>query len=112
MNEVRQAPVLSNRMLPRACAKWRWRCVSIISPSPVPMHRRVTHLGTSLGKRLCATEALVYPPRRTFSTTRPHHATHYETLFIPRHASKSQIKVSTLTNSVELFFVFVPHASP
>ncbi|KAN0109549.1 hypothetical protein V8E52_009192 [Russula decolorans] len=62
------------------------------SPSPVPMHRRVTHLGTSLRKRASATESLIYRPRRTFSTTRVHHATHYDTLSIPRNASKSQIK--------------------
>ena len=84
----------------------KWRCAMrinhILSPSSVPMHRRVTHLGTSLRKRTGATKSLVYRPRRTFSTTRVHHATHYDTLSIPRSASKSQIKVSTLTNSVKL----------
>ena len=67
-----------------------------LSPSPVPMHRRVTHLGTSLRKQASATKSLIYRPRRTFSTTRAHHTTHYDTLSIPRNASKSQIKVSTL----------------
>ena len=60
------------------------------------MNRRVTHLGTSLRKRTGATKSLLYRTRRTFSTTQAHHATHYDTLSIPRNASKSQIKVSTL----------------
>ena len=71
------------------------------SPSSVPMHRRVTHLGTSLRKRASATESLIYRPRRTFYTTRAHHTTHYDTLSIPRNATKSQIKVSPPTNSVK-----------
>ena len=66
------------------------------------MHHRVTHLGTSLRKRAGATKSLTYRPRRTFSTTRARHATHYDTLSIPRNASRSQIKVSISTNSVEL----------
>ncbi|KAI0275725.1 DnaJ domain-containing protein [Russula aff. rugulosa BPL654] len=56
------------------------------------MNRRVTHLGTSLRKRTGATKTLLYRTRRTFSTTQAHHATHYDTLSIPRNASKSQIK--------------------
>ena len=69
------------------------------------MHRRVTHLSTSLRKRAVATESLIYRTRRTFSATQAQHATHYETLSIPRNASRSQIKVSTSTDSVETLFV-------
>ncbi|KAF8479998.1 DnaJ-domain-containing protein [Russula ochroleuca] len=56
------------------------------------MQRRVTHLGTSLRKRAGATKSLVFYHRRSFSTTRAHRATHYDTLSIPRNASKGQIK--------------------
>jgi hypothetical protein len=112
MKGVRGAPILSNRMLPRPVQVAMCINQSYLSPSPapVPMHRRVTHLGTSLRKRAGATESLIYRPRRTFSTTRVHHATHYDTLSIPRNASKSQIKVSTLPTQFRT--LLVPHAAP
>jgi len=53
---------------------------------------RVTPLGGFIRKRAGATRSLPWRPRRTFSATRAHHATHYETLSIPRNAGKSQIK--------------------
>jgi len=48
--------------------------------------------GAFIRKRAGATGSLPCHPRRTFSATRAQHATHYETLSIPRNASKSQIK--------------------
>jgi hypothetical protein len=67
-----------------------WRLVV-----PAAMLRRVTPPGPFLRLRAGATGSLACRPRRTFSATRSRHATHYDTLSIPRNASKSQIKVSS-----------------
>jgi hypothetical protein len=89
VNELR---ILSNRNLPRVAMRINHHRSSV---SAVPMHRRVTHLGTSLRKRASATKSLACHPRRSFSTTRAHRATHYDTLSIPTNASRGQIKVSS-----------------
>ena len=70
---------------------------------------RVTPLGALIRKRTGATGSLPCRPRRTFSATRAQHTSHYETLSIPRNASKSQIKVSSTSPKT---LTSVPHASP
>ena len=70
---------------------------------------RVTPLGALIRKRTGATGSLPCRPRRTFSATRAQHTSHYETLSIPRNASKSQIKVSSTSPKT---LTSVSHASP
>lgn len=105
-NELERALILSNRVLCRggevsiehqlSCLRTQPWGASLFPPCTARMHCRVTHLRTLLRERTGATRSLACCPRRTFSATLAHHATHYDTLSIQRNASKSQIKVSTL----------------
>ncbi|KAH9968073.1 hypothetical protein BC827DRAFT_1170053 [Russula dissimulans] len=98
------APILSNQppVAPEPVAVTRLflthRPAVTLHPPEVGclrLYHRVMHLhlGVFLSKRAGATGSLARHPRRTFSATRAHHAAnHYDTLSVPRNASRSQIK--------------------
>ncbi|KAI0267387.1 DnaJ domain-containing protein [Gloeopeniophorella convolvens] len=57
-----------------------------------PMDRRIVPLCPVLRRPVIANRASANGPRRSFHGTRASRASHYETLSIPRNASRSQIK--------------------